>query len=116
MSIPVIGKSDQPNNPLLLLANVMERVIEPLREIAANTRPDASAVLPHRYAVTVVQDPSQGKVWGSFCLACTSEADEFIYPCKIEPDEPIKPPAFFTVDGVFEPDHLGRLLRINDPS
>ena len=56
MSIPVIGKSDQPNNPLLLLANVMERVIEPLREIAANTRPDASAVLPHRYAVTVVQD------------------------------------------------------------
>jgi hypothetical protein len=107
---PILGQRPETNNPLLILAGAMEKLEQPLKEIAHNTRPDATAVLPHRYGVTVAQTQDHGKVWGSFCLACSDSAAEFIFPCRLEPDEPIKPPQFFTIGQAWTTNMIGELV------
>lgn len=107
---PILGQRPESGNPLIYLANAMEKLEGPLKEIAHNTRPDATAILPHRYAVTVAQIQDIGKVWGSFCLACSDSAAEYIYPCRLEPDEPIKPPRFFTIGQPYTTNMAGEVV------
>ena len=88
-------------NPLVILAESIEKsVAEPLRRIAdAMDKPAAE----HRYGVAQADLPTHGKVWGSFCVACSALAESFVYPCEQAPEEPIKPPPFFTIDKAFVP-------------
>ena len=110
MSIPVLGKGPENQNPLLVLAGAMEGVRGELAKIVENTKPDASAGIPHRYGLTIVETEEFGKMWGSLCIGCTYQVGEFVYPCQVE-DDPLKPPQFFTIGrafgysalGVFEP-------------
>lgn len=116
MSTPILGRGGPENrNPLLVLADAANALLKPLEQIANNTRPDATAVLPHVYAFVGVTDEHQGKMWGSVCLACTDTYGSYVYPCAIS-DEPVKPPRFFTVGDVFDPDSAGRMRRVNGPT
>lgn len=114
--IPVLGENGRPiNNPLVILNNHLghlEQISHALQNLALNSKP----MLPHVYTQQVVNDPGHGAVWGTFCLACTQEAEEYTYPCKHAPEEQFKPPAFFTIGDVFEPDEHGRLLKHGTPS
>ena len=110
------GQPAQSGNPLKALTDALDRLQPVIEGIERNTRPDASAVLPHRYGLSIAHDPGQGKVWGAFCLACSSEASEYVWPCRLDPDEALKPPNFFSVGDVYIPDDSGRLRKYVDPS
>jgi hypothetical protein len=111
--IPVLGQSGQNNNPLLVLAQAIATTNSILTRMEVNIRPTPH--FTHEYTCQIVNDELQGRVWGTFCIACSHEAGNYVYPCAVRADEPVKLPAFFTIDGVFSPDELGRMRRVNDP-
>lgn len=88
-------------NPLLILADSIEKsVAEPLRVIAdALGQPK----LEHAYGVAIADLPQHGKVWGSYCIACSAEVQEYVYPCKHAAEEQLKPPPFFSIGKAFVP-------------
>lgn len=110
--VPLLGENGRPvNNPLVVLNHHLGQITAQLARIGG-------PVPPHRYAVDVAQDPSgaHGKMWGSYCLACSEQAETYVYPCQVSPDEQIKPPQFFTVGDVFVIDEHGRMLKYQPPS
>lgn len=115
MSTPILGRPEGTNNPLVVLNQHLSQITEVLAQIATNTRPDATAILPHVYVVARNDDPQQGAMWGSFCLACTDSAGNYVFPCAVVQD-PIHPPAFFTIGDVYIPDDAGRMRRYESPS
>jgi hypothetical protein len=115
VSIPVLSREGGTNNPLVVLNNHLEQITAQLSVIARHTAPDATAILPHIYALVQAHDDTHGAVWGSVCVACTDSTGSFIYPCNIEPDVPVKPPRFFTIGDVFDVDKHGRMVRIEHP-
>jgi len=83
------GQPSPTNNPLLVLAAVGQHMIDPLNKIAENTKKEAR----HIYALGEGSSPGS---WGSFCLACSDEQGEYIWPCAKYPQRPI-PPSHITV-------------------
>ena len=111
--IPVLGQTGT-NNPLLILAEQLQTTNAILAKLEMNTRPELRML--HEYTVTAVNDEGgHGRMWGTFCIACSNAAQEYIYPCRVKDEEVIKLPAFFTIDGVFAPDGGGRMVRMNNP-
>jgi hypothetical protein len=111
--VPVIGQPGATNNPLVVLNTHLGEISKQLERIAGTVS------LPHRYALAEANDPGgHGKVWGSFCMACSDAVAEFTYPCRkpeLEMIDTARPPAFFTIGDVFEIDPLGRMVRYIPP-
>lgn len=109
---PILGRGPEgTNNPLVVLNNHLGQMTDLLGIIAAKVSGD----LPHVYVVARQDAEHVGAYWGSFCLACTDEASEFVFPCSKSQD-PIHPPNFFTIGDVLVPDANGRMLRYQPPS
>jgi hypothetical protein len=75
----------QPQNPLVVLANVFEKLVPPLQEIAKNTRQE-------EHHVYVMTRTLQG--WGSYCWACSEAAGDYVWPCSKPMREGEVPPQF----------------------
>jgi hypothetical protein len=88
----ILGQDPQSNNPLLILAQAVERQTAVLAQIAENTKKEDR----HTYAVDEVGEGS----FMSYCLACSETAQRFIYPCE-DPHKapPGAPPSTFTIGG-----------------
>lgn len=108
------GRPDGTNNPLLVLAEaITTHVAKPLERIAAAAdKADAR----HDYAVAIANIPQHGKVWGTFCTACSAQAEEYVYPCALKPDDPIRPPAFFTIGRALTPRGDGAFIVEEEPA
>lgn len=88
MSIPVLGRDEGSKNPLVVLANVMERQTQVLAQIAENTAKEGR----HIYAYEEVQPG----MWMGYCLACSEAAKRFVHPCLDAQKAPTSaPPASF---------------------
>jgi hypothetical protein len=114
--VPVIGQPAATNNPLVVLNAHLAEITAALRALNA----PKAAVYPHRYGIAEANDPGgHGRVWGAYCLACSQDADEYVYPCQVPAHEmldTVRPPAFFTVGDVFEIDDKGRMVRYVPPA
>lgn len=109
--VPLLGENGRPiNNPLVVLNNHLGQITEALETISARQS------VPHVYTQQIVQDEHHGRMWGTFCLGCSDAAREYVYPCRVQPEEPLKPPAFYTIGDAFMPDEHGRMLRVNSPT
>ncbi|MFL5865240.1 MAG: hypothetical protein ACJ780_31485 [Solirubrobacteraceae bacterium] len=109
MTIPVLGRPEGTNNPLVVLNEHLGNITAALRRLSG---PD----LPHDYAVGVAEDPGgHGKMWGAYCLACSDEVRSFVYPCQRAPEEAVKPPQFFTIGDVFIITEDGAMARYEPP-
>lgn len=109
--VPVIGAPAQTNNPLVVLNYHLEQITAALQALAT-----PKTGYPHDYALAVAEDKGgHGKMWGSYCLACSEKVERFVYPCQLEPEEAIKPPQFFTIGDVFIVDEHGRMLKYEPP-
>jgi hypothetical protein len=112
MSTPILGQPEGTNNPLVVLNAHLGNITEQLKRLGG---PE----LPHRYGIAEANDPGgHGRVWGTYCLACSDAVGQFIYPCQMtarERIDSVRPPAFFTVGDVFEIDPLGRMVRYVPP-
>jgi len=88
-------------NPLLILADSIEKSLaEPLRKIADSV---STPQHEHAYGVAIAELPQHGKVWGSYCIACSAAEQEYVYPCRQAVDEQVKPPPFFSVGKAYVP-------------
>lgn len=104
MSIHVPGQSRSEPNPLLVLATALDKsnqhltaVEGYLAKIATNTKKEAR----HIYAIAL-REPG---VWGTYCLACSDEAQEFTYPClRFGEADATKPPSHISILPTVEPD------------
>ena len=94
-------------NPLVILAETISRDgADPLKGLGMKAQQD----MEHRYGLDIAELPQHGRVWGSYCIACSALASQYVYPCKNSPEEQLKPPPFFTIgralvprdDGAFE--------------
>jgi hypothetical protein len=95
------------NNPLVVLNDHLGAITAAITALA---RP----ALPHTYALAQAELPQHGGVWGAYCVACSDEANGYVYPCRLAPEQPIKPPRFFTVGKAFEPRGDGAFLVFED--
>lgn len=113
--VPLLGENGRPvNNPLVILNQHLLAINGALAQIAANTGSPASAM--HRYGVAEAEDKGgHGKVWGSYCIACSEQVSQYVYPCRLAPAELVKPPMFFTIGDVFEVDDEGRMVKYVPP-
>lgn len=101
------------NNPLLILSEtITEHVAGPLKRIA-DAMGDALE-RDHRYAVAPIELPQHGKVWGTYCTGCSAQANQYVYPCSENPEEPIKPPPAFTIGKAFVPREDGAFQVFED--
>lgn len=86
----VLGKGPESANPLVMLAEVMERQNGILSQIATNTAPEAR----HIYAL----HPVGKDTFLTYCLACSEPVNSPIYPCEDPAQAPPQgPPGTFTV-------------------
>ena len=100
--IHVPGQSHRPDaNPLLVLAKALDKTNSRLADIAIkldqlvdNTKKEGR----HTYAI----DKRDDGVWGTYCLACSEAAEEYIYPCKVGGIEP--PPSHISILPTVEAD------------
>jgi hypothetical protein len=83
------------------LADSIEKSLaEPLRRIADSVE---APRLEHAYGVAIAELPQHGKVWGSYCIACSAAEQEYVYPCSKAPEEQLKPPPFFSIGNAYIP-------------
>ena len=50
----------------------------------------------HTYGVAPASSTPGGEPdgWGSYCLACSASEATYVYPCRLEPEDAARPPAF----------------------
>ena len=100
--IHVPGQTHRPDaNPLLVLAKALDKTNQHLTELVITTRAIASNTKKesrHTYAI----DKRDEGVWGTYCLACSDAAEEYIYPCKVGGIEP--PPSHISILPTVEAD------------
>lgn len=107
-----------PGNPLTALTTSMvttnshlAKLVSALNAIEVNTRKETK----HIYAMAVRHD----QTWGTYCLACSEEEEEYIYPCRkyaerlVPPSHIVEDPDFAMnggreVDTINLPDEDGR--------
>ena len=95
-------------NPLLILAESIDtNIAGPLRRIADSMDTPKHE---HAYGVAIADLPQHGKVWGSYCIACSAQAQEYVYPCSQAPDEQLKPPPFFSIGNAYVPREDGAFI------
>lgn len=79
LSLP--GSSGPTGNPLVVLnahlATLNTNLAMITQHIVGKDRPHVAAVAPLTHTL------DDGPEWGVFCFACTEEASEFVYPCRI---------------------------------
>ena len=109
MTIPIVGRPEGTNNPLVVLNEHLGAITQQLARIGGPTP-------PHTYGLEIAEDPGgHGKMWGAYCIACSEAAEHYVYPCQRAPEEQLKPPQFFTIGDVFIIDESGRMLRYEPP-
>lgn len=75
-------------NPLLVLAKALDKANTYLGQISLNTRP----VIQHVY---VIEETLQG--WGVYCMACSFEKGDYVWPCKQQDPSKLHPPQFLKI-------------------
>jgi hypothetical protein len=99
-AIRVPGESQA--NPLLVLAAALDKTNQHLANISANTKKEG------RHIYAMAETNSGG--WGTYCLACSDAAEEYIHPCNYS--SAIKPPPSHVEDlgtmpsTLFDPEHV----------
>jgi len=81
--IQVPGQNRSEPNPLLVLATALDKTNLYLHQISINTAKEAR----HIYALGELGNGE----WGSYCLACSDAAQEYIHPCAVLKDHPVPP-------------------------
>lgn len=87
-------------NPLIILAEAIERQTNVLGAIAANTAPQHA----HQYGLAPAGD---GTLWGTFCMACSEKDQHYVWPCHLEVEtgpNPNRPPHFLADSVVMAPE------------
>lgn len=99
------------SNPLVVQNEHLASITADVRRIA-----DAMVMSHHNhvYALAQAKLPQHGGVWGAYCVACSDQHSEYVYPCLLRPDEPIKPPPWFTVGKAFVRRDDGSFLVYED--
>lgn len=72
-------------NPLLVLATALDKSNQHLAQIVINTKKEDK----HLYALAELTDGS----WGTYCLACSEVAEEYVYPCSKHDHTNVAPPS-----------------------
>lgn len=98
------------NNPLVHLNEGLAKILVGINRIADATEGKSNR---HEYGLAIAELPQHGKVWGSYCSACSAQEESYVYPCKLSSPEAILPPQFFTIDKVFSPRGDGAFVVSN---
>lgn len=73
--------------PGVTLGDVNRPILDQVDDIVSQVQ-EASEPLPeqagHVPAIGALNTPGQ---WGVFCLRCSSEAKEYVWPCEIDPED-----------------------------
>jgi hypothetical protein len=84
-------------NPLLILASALTEVTvqlgvanQHLGAIATNTAKENK----HVYSLA----PMQNGLWGTFCIACSDDAQDYVFPCLVLTDRPTPPSHIGSID------------------
>lgn len=64
---------------MLLGKEVPEEVAQKAVQASENNHPDLAGHVP-----TIAALASPEGAWGAFCMRCSAEAQQYIYPCKID--------------------------------
>lgn len=67
---------------MLLGKDVPEAVVERAQQASAEAHPDMAGHVP---TIAALSQPEGA--WGAFCMRCSAEASDYIYPCKIDPSD-----------------------------
>lgn len=87
--LQIPGQSQANSNPLIVLAVALDKANSYLHQIAEHTKPETYR---HVYVIT---ETLQG--WGVFCQACSEDASDYIWPCKMQDKAEVYPPQFFKI-------------------
>lgn len=77
-------------NPLLILSQTCEALLEPLRQIAANTAPKER----HIYAIAHASTAR----WFTYCIACSVDQERYVHPCAVAATDAEVPPSAFSTE------------------
>lgn len=95
MSIHVPGQNRDQPNPLLVLATALDKtnnhlseVFKAVQRIASNTAKENR----HLYAMARRDEST----WGTYCLACSESAEQYVYPCEVMANTD-RPPSHITI-------------------
>ena len=83
IQVPGQARRGEPN-PLLVLAAALDKANLYLHQISLNTKKEQR----HIYALGELGNGE----WGSYCLACSDSAQEYVHPCVVLKDNPVPPP------------------------
>lgn len=88
MTIPVLGRDEKSNNPLLILSDAVAHQTSVLEKIAK--------AMPAKH---VYQLHSAGpEQWLVYCNGCSEAEERYVWPCHVrEHDAPV-PPSGFTAE------------------
>lgn len=87
-TIPVLGRDEKSNNPLLILAEAVTQQTDVLKGIAK--------AMPNKHVYQL--HPAGPNQWMVYCHACSEDLERYIWPCEKRTQVDPVPPSGFTTD------------------